>query len=150
MIIRMNGVQLAATVNYPVSVEGPLNGEVLVARWGNKKLMKLAVLLWTVSGTMLTRGTEAGFYEQMKPLMGVFQEMALGFGSLAIIAGLILLVVKKKWGKLTLQMTAIIILGIFLAPSILMLIAIIGTYLNDGLYKAFQEVWNAKPAMGGK
>jgi hypothetical protein len=148
MMIKINGMPLAATVNQQIEMN-PSVGEVVVAKWGNKKLKQMAISLWTLSGVMLSRAAEAGFYEQMKPLLQVFQEMALGFGSLAIIAGLVLMVVKKRWGTLTLQMTAVVVLGIFLAPSILMLIAIVGTYLNDGLYQAFKEVWKSKPVMGG-
>jgi hypothetical protein len=144
-VIRVNGVELPQVKAY----EEFVNEEIIVAKWGNKKLKKLMVTLWTLSGTMLTQAANAGFYEQMKPLMEVFQEMALGFGSLAIIAGLILFAVKKRWGTLTLQVTAIVVLGVFLAPSIVMLIAIVGSYLNDALYQAFKEVWHTKPAMGG-
>jgi hypothetical protein len=115
--------------------------------WANKnrkRLKKLAVFLWTLSGTMLTRVGEASFYDNMKPLLLVFQEMSIGLGSFAIIIGLGLLVIKKRWGVMTLKMIAIIVLGVFLAPSALLLIAIVGTYTNDALYEAFKEIYNGK------
>jgi magnesium-transporting ATPase (P-type) len=134
---------------YPKLSDG--DSVLVVKKSMNPKLKKLAMTLWTVSGSFFTlykTSAETGLWEDMQPLIWIFQEMALGLGVLAIIAGLILLVVKKRWGQVTLKTTAIIILGVFLIPSALMLLAIIGTYLNDALYTALQKIREAKAVTG--
>jgi hypothetical protein len=141
MIVKINGVPLEM---YPRICD---IDEVIVVKKGvNTNLKKIAVTLWTVSAAMLVKSKAYadGFYEEIQPLFYVFQEMALGIGALAIIAGLVLLVFKKRWGQITLKTTAFIVGGVFLVPSVLMLLAIIGTYLNDALYEALQNVREAK------
>jgi hypothetical protein len=147
MIVKMNG-QYLMTVGLP-SMESE---EVRVSRSINPKLKKIAIALWTLSGSLMSKTALAAggtsFYEQMQPLNWVFQDIALGLGSLALLVGFILLVVKKRWGTLTLKTTAVVVGGVFLAPSILILLAIVGGSLNDALWNALQGMREAK-AVGG-
>lgn len=73
-------------------------------------------------------------------IMSSFQDIVLAFGGIALVVGLILLVVKKKWGVKTLQMTGFVTAGVFLAPAALLLVAIIAMSINDHLYTTFQQM----------
>jgi hypothetical protein len=147
MIVKMNG-QYLMTVGLP-SMESE---EVRVSRSINPKLKKIAIALWTLSGSLMSKTALAAggtsFYEQMQPLNWVFQDLALGLGSLALFAGLILLGVKKRWGAVTLKTTGLIIAGVFLIPSALMLLAIIGVLMNDALWTAFNNIREVKAVSG--
>ncbi len=86
--------------------------EVIVAKWGNPKLRTMAIGFWTASASLMAKDVHASsFYEQLQPLIYEFQSMALGLGVLAIIAGLALLAVRKRWGTVTLKTTAFIVVG---------------------------------------
>lgn len=131
MIVKLNG-------NYWFDTDD--QEEVVVLQKSNK-LRKLAIALWTASGMTLTQTAHAeSFYESMRPLTHVFQDIALGLGILFALAGFILLGFKRRMGTATLKTTAMVVGGIFLVPSILMLVAIVGTMLNEALIEAFQGV----------
>jgi uncharacterized protein involved in response to NO len=139
MIVKINGQPLEMV--YPSSPDVEIEP---LSKKDRKKLKQMAITLWTLSGTMLTRNSYAAsstsFYEQMQPLNWLAQDMVLGFGVLAIIIGLVLFAVKKRWGTKTLKITGLVIAGVFLAPSVVMLFAIIGTLTNDALYNAFENI----------
>jgi hypothetical protein len=138
MIVRINDVPLEM---YPKLSE---SDQVIVVKKGiNPKLKKIAITLWTISGIMMvkTRTYAAGeLWTELKPLLYFFQDFAMFFGTLAIIAGLILLGVKKRWGTKTLKITGFIVAGVFLAPSIILLCAILGIVLDDALTNVLQNI----------
>jgi membrane-associated PAP2 superfamily phosphatase len=134
MIVKMNGQYFFDTE------ERSDFDEVVVVKKSNK-LKKFALTLWTTSGLMFAKTTQAEtFYENMQPLTYTFQDIALGLGILSALAGFILLGVKKRWGAATLKTTALVVGGVFLVPSLLMLVAIVGTMLNEAFVEAFQDV----------
>lgn len=126
--------------------------EIVIVKRSNK-LRHFAITLWTTSGILSAYSTAhaESFYETMKPLEYTFQDIALGLGILSALAGFILLGIKKKWGATTLKTTALVVGGVFLVPSILMLIGIVGTLLNEALTTAFENIRgteNIKGVMG--
>lgn len=144
MIVKMNGNFSFDTVEPSVVPERVQKGT-------NPNWRKVAIPLWTTSGMMFSKVAYAGgFYDRMQPLIDQFQEMALGMGVLGLMAGLGILAFQKRWGKATLKTTAFIVGGVFLAPSAIMLFAIIAMTLNDALLHAFQQVQgsNVKGVMG--
>lgn len=147
MIVKMNGQYW-----FDTEQQGSEDyEEVIVAKWGNPKLRTIAIGLWTASASLMAKDVHASsFYEQLQPLIHEFQSMALGLGVLAIIAGLALLAIKKRWGAVTLKTTAFVVGGVFLAPAAIMLFAIIAMTLNDALLEAFKDVQgsNVKDVMG--
>ncbi len=108
----------------------------------SNKLKAFALSLWTGSGILFAnQHAHAGsFYDSMKPLTETFQDIALGMAIIFSLAGFILLGFRRRWGETTLKTTAVVVIGVFLVPSILMLIAIVGTMLNDALGDAFHSV----------
>ncbi|MRG87025.1 hypothetical protein [Salinibacillus xinjiangensis] len=136
MIVKLNG-------HYWYDTEESA-GKIAVIQKSNK-LKNFAIALWTSSGALLAKTVHAeSFYENMQPLTWTFQEIALGLGILFGLAGFILLGVKKRWGETTLKTTALVVGGVFLVPSILMLIGIVGTLLNDALIEAFEDIRGSK------
>lgn len=133
MIVKLNG-------NYWFDTEKRELGELAIFKKSNK-LRSFAIGLWTISGMAITQTVHAqSFYDSMRPLTEVFQDIALGMGILFALAGFILLGFKRRAGTATLKTTAMVVGGVFLVPSILMLVAIIGTMLNEALVEAFQGV----------
>jgi FtsH-binding integral membrane protein len=142
MIVKMNGRFLMEIGNVSPIVN---DEEIVIVKKGfNKNLKTIAVTLWTLAGSLIAKSIAfaegTSFYEQIQPLYFLFQDFALALGSLALIAGLVLLVFKKRMGQQAVKTTAIIIGGVFLAPSLIMLVAIVATYLNDALYEALKNV----------
>lgn len=137
MIVNLNG-------HYWFDTDGPKQQDqqddyVIVKR--SNKLKYFALTLWTTSGVLVTQTVHAdSFYDNMQPLTHTFQDIALGLGILFALAGFILLGFRKRWGEATLKTTALVVGGVFLVPSLLMLVAIVGTMLNEALTDAFQSV----------
>jgi hypothetical protein len=149
MIVRLNGQFFMEIGSVP-------QGEVFVIKKGiNPKLKTLAATLWSLSGTMFAKAqvyaASGELWEQGQPLIYFFQDMAMFLGVFAIIAGLILLAVKKRWGVATLKVTSFIVIGAFMAPAALMLLAILGHHFNDALTEVLSQMRENKvPVMGGK
>src|SRR5690625_1970020 len=134
MIVKLNGQFWFNTDD-----EADFDELVIVKR--SNKLKVFALTLWTSSGILVTQTVHADtFYENMQPLTYTFQDIALGLGILFALAGFILLGFRRRWGEATLKTTALVVGGVFLVPSMLMLIAIVGTMLNDALTDASQNV----------
>jgi hypothetical protein len=158
MIVKVNGQYLMTVGEERKSIyEEEL---IVIGKGFNKKLKKMAITLWTLSASFMVKSkalaadpSSSSLWVQMKPLMYFFQDMAMVFGVLAIIAGLILLVVKKRWGITTLKVTAFVVLGIFLVPSAVLLLAILGMFLDDSLsavLNGIRETRDTLPVNGGK
>lgn len=130
MLVKINGVPLRSDPEEFIYVKK------------SDKLRKFAIILWTSSAllTVNERTKAESFYDTMEPLTHVFQDIALGLGILSALAGFILLGVKRRWGETTIKTTAIVVAGVFLVPSILMLVGIVGTMLNDALTEAFETI----------
>jgi len=142
MIVRINGVEiqneLAVRDLSDYVVENYNKKEV-------KKLKKLAVWLWSVSGTMLaqTPAFAAGsnnLWVEMKPIFGLFQEIGMVLGAFAIIGGLIVMIFRKRAATKIISTAAIAVGGVFLVPSAIMLIAIIGSMMNEALTAVFSNL----------
>ncbi|KPH76056.1 hypothetical protein [Oceanobacillus caeni] len=133
MIVKLNG-------NYWFDTDEQITDDLVVLKKSNE-LRKFAITLWTSTGVLFTQKVHAqSFYESMSPLTDVFQDIALGLGILFALAGFILLGFKRRWGTTTLKTTALVVGGVFLVPSLLMLVGIVGTLLNEALVEAFQNV----------
>ncbi|WP_068672262.1 hypothetical protein [Oceanobacillus sp. Castelsardo] len=135
MIVKLNG-------NYWFDTNEGHSDELVVVQRSNK-LKKFALTLWTASGVFASNKAHAeteSFYESMRPLTHVFQDIALGLGILFALTGFILLGFRRRWGETTLKTTGFVVVGVFLVPSLLMLVAIVGTLLNEALTDAFENV----------
>ena len=112
-----------------------------------KKLQKLSVWLWSVSGIMLsqtkalaaTSGTQS-LWTEMGPIFHLFQEIGMVIGAFAIIGGLLVMIFKKRTATKIISTAAIAVAGVFLVPSAIMLIAIIGSMMNDALTGVFSQL----------
>jgi hypothetical protein len=141
MKVRINGVPLEM---YRFEVSEATSKELISQKAViHPGLKKMAITLWTISGTFFAKSSvlaAGSFYQEMQPLYYVFQDIALGLGGLALIAGLIMLVFKKRWGIATIKVMGLVIGGVFLIPSAIMLLAILGISLNDALYNALENI----------
>jgi hypothetical protein len=107
-----------------------------------KSLKKMSVWLWSVAGTMMAQtpafaADSGNLWIEMKPIFGLFQEIGMVLGAFAIIGGLIIMIFKKKVAVRIIGVAAIAVGGVFLVPSAIMLIAIIGSMMNDALTAVF-------------
>lgn len=113
-----------------------------------KKLKKLNTWLWSVSGSMMSFNPvlavapgsvnhTGNLWIQMKPIFSLFQEIGMVLGAFAIIGGLIIMIFKKRAATKLITTAAIAVAGVFLVPSAIMLLAIIGSMLNDALTAVF-------------
>lgn len=112
-----------------------------------KKLQKLSVWLWSVSASLTAQSASAattngsvGLWHEMASLFAVFQEMAMVLGAIAIFGGLITMIFKKRIGHKVIMTAAIAVGGCFLVPSAIMLVAIVGSMLNDALSGVFANI----------
>ncbi|ARK28821.1 hypothetical protein [Halalkalibacter krulwichiae] len=109
-----------------------------------KNLQRLAITLWTTSAALMTSPAMAStkttsLWSEFKPLFGVFQDVAMIIGAIAIFAGLITMVFKKRLGVQMIVTSSIIVGGCFLVPAAIMLVSIIGTMLNGALENVFNN-----------
>jgi len=114
-----------------------------------KKLKKLSVWLWSISGTMLAQTPTfaaevathtSNLWLEMKPIFSLFQEIGMVLGAFAIIGALIVMIFKKRTATKIIGTAAIAVGGVFLVPSAIMLIAIIGNMMNDALTAVFSNM----------
>lgn len=147
MIVRINGVELSefAARNCAVTVE-----EFVAENYKKKdikKLKRLSVWLWSISGTMLAQtpafaatGGASNLWISMKPIFSLFQEIGMVIGAFAIIGGLIVMIFRKRLATKIIGVAALAVGGVFLVPSAIMLIAIIGSMMNDALTSVFSTL----------
>jgi membrane-associated PAP2 superfamily phosphatase len=146
MIIRINGREIAPL---PLMQEEEM---IVIKKGMNPVLKPLAITLWTTAASFASKANAAAaspLWDGTKPLIYLFQDVAMFLGVLAILAGLILLAVKKRWGTATLKITAFVILGVFLAPSLILLIAIIGNQLDEAMTTTLYKMREAQEVIGG-
>lgn len=154
-IVRINGKQLCYTSNLKVPdmseikealIEASKEGMKVLVTPLTKSKKTFVVSLWSVSGVMLSqmkiyaapaKSSSPSMWKEILPVFGVFQEIAMIVGALSIITGLIVMVFKKKLGWTIISTAGLVILGCFLVPSAVMLVAIIGKLLNGALENAF-------------
>lgn len=142
MIVRINGVVLpdrSAQIMEDFVVENYSKKDI-------KKLKKLNIWLWSMAGTMMahspafaagTGSSTGNLWIEMKPIFGLFQEIGMVMGAFAIIGGLIVMIFKRKMATKIIGTAAIAVAGVFLVPSAIMLVAIIGSMMNDALTAVF-------------
>lgn len=142
MIVRINGVELP---DYSPA-EIVENIEKSYTKKDIKKLKKLAIWLWSVSGAMLAQtpafaaGGTKNLWSEMTPIFGLFQEIGMVLGAFAIIGGLIVMIFKKRAATKIIGTAAIAVGGVFLVPSAILLIAIIGNMMNEALTTVFSNL----------
>lgn len=149
MIVKINGVAQIPSVGLKqrMKLDKYIEPEVLVKK-RKVDLKKLAVTLWTLSGTFFakhavfaaTEGQRINLWQQLFPVFDIFQQLGMVIGAFALIAGLSVMFVKKRVGMGIIMTSAIVIAGVFLVPSAVMLIAIIGSMLNDTLVDVFNNL----------
>lgn len=144
MNIKINGVSISQpSVISPQHID--LSSLIPKSRKEANKLKKLSIWLWSLSGTFfvkshaLAAGSES-MWMQMQPLWSVFQDIALVLGCISLFSGLIIYYFKRSLGKSVIMSSVLIVGGCFLVPSALMLIAIIGSMMNDVLMNVFQNL----------
>ncbi|AXY83051.1 hypothetical protein vBBak6_091 [Bacillus phage v_B-Bak6] len=147
MIIKINGVAQIPSVGLKqrMKLEKYVEPEVLVKK-RKVDLKKIATTLWTASGVFFAKhaafaaangAQKINLWEQLFPVFDIFQQLGMVFGAFALIAGLSVMFVKKRVGMGIIMTSAVVIAGVFLVPSAVMLIAIIGSMLNDTLVDVF-------------
>lgn len=141
MIVRINGIELLDRT--PLLLDDVVES---YTKKDIKKLKKLAVWLWGISGTLMSQspalaaGKTNNLWVEMKPIFGLFQEIGMVIGAFAIIGGLIIMIFKKRLATQIIGTAAIVVGGVFLVPSAIMLIAIIGGMMNDALTAVFSNL----------
>lgn len=141
MIIRINGTELESITPSLSSIS--LEEYLPKSKKEAKKIKKLAIWLWSLSGTMLINNQASAasdIWIKMQPLWSVFQDIAMVIGGIAIFSGLLIFYFKRNLGKSVIVSSALVIGGCFLVPSLIMLIAIIGNLMNDVLMDVFQNM----------
>lgn len=144
MNIKINGV----SINQPIianSFDLDLIPYIPKSRKEANKLRKLSIFLWSVSGSFLIKSqalaaNSSSMWMQMQPLWLVFQDLALVLGGIAIFCGMLTFLFKRSLGKQVLLASTLVVGGCFLVPSALMLIAIIGTLINDVFMGVFENM----------
>lgn len=156
-IIRINGKQLTYSSDVKIPqiseikealAEGAKEGMKILVNPLTKSKNMFVISIWNAAGVMLSQMTVSAqtvgassspsMWKEIEPVFGVFQEISMIVGALAIIAGLIIMVFKKKLGWTIISTAGLVVLGCFLVPSAVMLVAIIGKLLNGALTHAFE------------
>ncbi|TCJ00969.1 hypothetical protein [Cytobacillus praedii] len=145
MIIKINGAVINPSVTDPVDFD--IKSYLPKNKIELNKYKKLSTWLWTLSGTFLfksnvlaTSSGSTSMWVQMQPLWAVFQDIALILGGIAIFVGMLTFLFKRSVGKTVIVASVLVVGGCFLVPSALMLIAIIGSMMNDVLMGVFQNL----------
>ncbi|GIN22641.1 hypothetical protein [Siminovitchia fordii] len=147
MIIKINGVSIDDNFSSLESAYDYFDIKPYLpkSRKEATKLRKLSIWMWSLSGTFLVKsnvlaaGSES-MWAQMQPLWSVFQDIALVLGCISLFTGLIIYYFKRGLGKSVIMSSILVVGGCFLVPSALMLIAIIGSMMNDVLMNVFQNL----------
>lgn len=141
MIIRINGVSIDDFYNKNKLIN---QFEELIPKSKSevKRLKSLATFLWSVSGTMLFQSksyASSSLWTEMSPIWNVFQDISMIMGAIFLFIGLITFMFKRQVGKKIIVTTAIVVGGCYLVPAALMLVAIIGSMINDTLMNVFEN-----------
>jgi energy-converting hydrogenase Eha subunit C len=145
MIVRING----SVINELPTVEEVIKSFEVdkMNKRDMKRLKKLSVWLWSISGVMLANTKalaappeSASLWEGMQQVFGVFQEIGMVLGAFAILGGLIVMIFKRRAAQKIILTAAIAVGGVFLVPAAIMLIAIIGSMMNDVLSNVFHQM----------
>jgi len=143
MIVRINGVPL----------EPAAGCERVVVVKPNPKLRQLAITLWTVAGSMMTAPAAANsgsmaavlkMWGSFSPMFGTLQGLALVIGTLGLLAGIVIVIFQRRFGRMTLMTAGGIILGTALVPSMVLLLYFLGAMLNDAIQAGIQSTFLQK------
>jgi len=144
MIVRINGVPLAPAAGY----------ERVVVVKPNPKLSQLAITLWTVAGSLMTAAPAAAdngsmasvlkMWGSFSPMFGTLQGLALVIGTLGLLAGIVIVIFQRRFGRITLMTAGGIILGTALVPSMVLLLYFLGAMLNDAIQAGIQSTFLQK------
>jgi hypothetical protein len=134
----LNGEYSASNVS---AIQTFKDVEKIKLMWNPCKLKVLSISCWITSGILLTSPASAktSVWNEMQPVFGVFQDLAMVLGAIAIIVGLTIMMFKKNTGWKIASTAGLVVLGVFLVPAVIMLVAIIGGMLNDILQEAFMN-----------
>jgi|GEM_PF-1146094 len=141
MIVRINGEPLAPAAGC----------ERVVVVKPNPKLRQLAITLWTVAGSMMTAAPAAAdsgsmasvlkMWSSFSPMFGTLQGLALVIGTLGLLAGIVIVIFQRRFGRMTLMTAGGIILGTALVPSMVLLLYFLGAMLNDAIQAGIQSTF---------
>lgn len=146
MILKINGVPVSDSIVMEYSDAFDIKPYLPKTRKEMNKLKKLSIWLWSLSGTFLIKShafaatDSSSMWVQMQPLWSTFQDIALVLGGIAIFVGMLTFLFKRSLGKQVLMASVLVVGGCFLVPSALMLIAIVGSMLNDVLMGVFENM----------
>jgi len=144
MIVRINGVPLVPAAGC----------ERVVVVKPNPKLSQLAITLWTVAGSLMTAAPAAAdngsmasvlkMWGSFSPMFGTLQGLALVIGTLGLLAGIVIVIFQRRFGRITLMTAGGIILGTALVPSMVLLLYFLGAMLNDAIQAGIQSTFLQK------
>jgi len=143
MIVRINGEPLALAAEC----------ERVVVVKPNPKLRQLAITLWTVAGSLMTAPAAADngsmtsvlkMWSSFSPMFGTLQGLALVIGTLGLLAGIVIVIFQRRFGRITLMTAGGIILGTALVPSMVLLLYFLGAMLNDAIQAGIQSTFLQK------
>jgi hypothetical protein len=147
-VIRINGNPISYSSNLKISEQDIKDAIKEAANAGMKILVNpkgkkaAEVSLYSVSGIMLAQimvtNMRPSMWSELSPIFKVFQEIAMVTGALSVITGLIIMVFNKRLGWTIINTAACVVLGCFLVPSAVMLIAIVGSMLDRAISHAFE------------
>jgi len=151
MIVKINHVALIPSVGVKEKekMEKFIEPEVVVKKKSKFNLKRIATTLWTTSGVLFAKhaafaagnaASRVNLWDQLFPVFDIFQQLGMVIGAFALIGGLSVMFVKKRVGMGIIMTSAMVIAGVFLVPSAVMLIAIIGSMLNDTLVDVFNNL----------
>lgn len=144
VIIRINGIRMLPEM----PMKNVSQYDVKCAWNPPSKTVKVAAInTWIVASTLLTTAkshaastlsSAPSIWSEMLPVFHVFQDISMVLGALAILSGLIIMIFKKSLGWTVVNTSIAVVLGCFLVPAAVMLLAIVGDLLNGSLQKAFE------------
>lgn len=149
MIIKINGTPIHESYPLFEKQQCKINLEKCLPKSKKemKRMKKLAMFLWSVSGSMLLKSQalaaephSTSMWEQMQPLWSVFQDMSMVLGGIFLFTGLLIFLFKRSIGKRVIMTAVVVIGGCYLIPSIIMIVAIIGSMMNGVLTNVFNDL----------
>jgi nitrate reductase gamma subunit len=88
----------------------------------------------------MAAAAKVGLIEKMDPLYRFMAEVIGALGTFAIMGGIIVYVFRRRTGTKILTVSTFAILAATLVPSIVLLLIIIGKYLNDTMETVLRDM----------
>lgn len=148
IVIRINGNIINQTKQHNIQIENEFN---YVLK--KSKLKRIAITMFIASCSLYSKIAFAAsnttiqkftIWQSLQPVYDIFADLAMSIGSLGIIIGLVTAIFNKRLGIKVALTTTWAILGCFLVPSGVTLVAIVGHLINDTLIDAFNHIHLAR------